>query len=128
MLTVYEQNLKYLFSNAGTWKFYALGGGNLHINLNSSSNQSLAEQDLSAVGAKLAISATSADATKIQDSFFNRLYYTANIGIGIEKHLTKTLSVFAQPEYFHQLFKPAISNVRGITNTFAISIGMKTAL
>ncbi len=120
--------LKYLFSNAGTWKFYALGGGNLHINLNSSSNQSLAEQDLSAVGAKLAISATSADATKIQDSFFNRLYYTANIGIGIEKHLTKTLSVFAQPEYFHQLFKPAISNDRGITNTFAISIGMKTAL
>ncbi len=122
--------VKYLFKDIDSWKFYALGGGNVHINLNDQNDELLANQPVNpSLGAKVAFQSVSgSEASKIQDSFFNRLYYTANIGIGIEKQLSKRLSIFAQPEYFHQLFKPAIANDRGQTNTFAISFGMKTKL
>lgn len=122
--------LKYLLPTNSSWKFYALGGGNVHINLGGQNDVlSTASATFPGFGAKISNQPiTETDPSKIQDSFFNRLYYTANIGLGIEKQLGKRVSVFAQPEYYHQLFKPAIANDKGQINTFAISVGVKTKL
>lgn len=123
--------MKYLFNKDASWKFYALGGGNVHINLDGEDlAASNTPTNTFASSRVLSDAKTPAESLKNQDTFFSRLYYTANIGIGIEKSLTKRLSVFAQPEYFHQLFRPAIANgnISGQTNAFAISIGVKTSI
>lgn len=123
--------MKYLFNKNASWKFYALGGGNVHINLNTDDLAATNTPTNTFASSRVLSDAnTAAESLKNQDTFFSRLYYTANIGIGIEKSLTKRLSVFAQPEYFHQLFRPAIANgnISGQTNAFAISIGVKTSI
>ncbi len=120
--------LKYLFDNEGSWKFYALGGGNVHIDVNSHDWQQRSNtyafdsrsvsQDVSLSSSQLAQGAT----------FFDRFYYTASIGFGVEKQISDRISIFLQPEYYHQLYKPTISLGAGQTNTFALSFGLKSTL
>ena len=120
--------LKYLFDNEGSWKFYALGGGNIHIDVNSHdwqqrSNSYTLDTRTNTTDQSLSSNQISQGAT-----FFDRFYYTASIGFGVERQISEKVSLFLQPEYYHQLYKPTINLGAGQTNTFALSFGLKSTL
>lgn len=121
-------SVKYLFDNNGSWKFYAVGGGNIHLHLNSNAAALTETPAFTDSNAKFATSLLSKNTISNEDSFLNRLNYTATIGFGIEKHLSERTSLYIQPEYYHQLFKPAITHDKGIANTLAVSVGVKAML
>jgi len=120
--------LKYLFDNEGSWKFYALGGGNVHIDVNSHDWQQRSSSYT--LDARTTSPDASLSSNQINQgaTFFDRFYYTASIGFGVEKQISDRVCLFIQPEYYHQLYKPTINLGAGQTNTFALSFGLKSIL
>ncbi len=115
--------LKYLFKDYGKWKIYALGGGNLHLDITQSSLTSNSpDPTFAASRSKKSLKNLESEPS----SFIDRFYYTTTVGVGVERKLTDKFSVFVQPEYFHQLNRSAIDPLRGPSNSFAISMGLKT--
>ncbi|HMG14818.1 MAG TPA: outer membrane beta-barrel protein [Saprospiraceae bacterium] len=120
--------LKYLFDNEGSWKFYALGGGNVHIDVNSHEWQQRSNSYTFDSRSLSADQSLSSNQLSQGSTFFDRFYYTASIGFGVEKQISEKISLFLQPEYYHQLYKPTISLGVGQTNTFALAFGLKSTL
>lgn len=120
--------LKYLFDNEGSWKFYALGGGNLHIDVN---NKDFQQRSSSLSFDSRAISRESSLASNQLNqgvTFFDRFYYSASIGFGVERQISERMSIFIQPEYYHQLYRSTLALGTGQTNTFTLSFGLKSNL
>ena len=132
----------YYINKTGKWHAYIAAGGAIHLAL-----QAEYEKDAELVpgalpipefvdeneGATVTVGRTpNFEKKKFPDgllengSFKDNHYFTLDLGIGVERKISKSTSVFAQPTVYYNLFDKGLSANNDKINTFTLQLGAKT--
>lgn len=135
----------YYIHNSNGWRTYAVAGGAVHMAMQAEYEReyfTVAEDQLQ----RIAVQVESQNGTVTEGrtpnfeikkfpnglledgSVKDNLYFTLDIGIGIERQLTHATALFVQPTVFYNLFNKGLSANDDIINTFSLQVGMKTRL
>ncbi|MEM9821738.1 MAG: hypothetical protein AAF985_11725 [Bacteroidota bacterium] len=121
-------HLNYTFDRNSKWHFYAVGGASINILALNHFNHST-----SAVGIGAPPPAVSPrEKEPTYDGVFEggdfrvNSYYTANVGMGVERNLTSRWSIFMQPVYQHMFYRKGFGPNNDRFNTLSIQFGAKS--
>ena len=136
-------NVKYTFNDKANWNFYAMAGASLNVAASAKYNtiaryKSPASPPSNNFGGRSSeeiIESESKYNNKIFSdgwleggSFLENRYFTANIGLGMERQLTKKWSLFMQNTYQHTLLFDGIGPNKDRINNLSIFAGARATL
>jgi hypothetical protein len=128
-------NLHYYLKNEGNWRIYGLGGVSSHF-----VTSSVYEIEYNRTFAFTPPPSSPGDDSSIRNvkefpkglldggGLDDNLYFTANVGFGVERFVTPRWSVFFQPNYQHYLLKQGIGTNNDKFYTLSIYLGTKISL
>ncbi len=130
-------NIRYHFVDKPKWRFSTLGGFSAQIAFQANYDRvDISKIFGSGAPSDSGVRSSKYDEKPFKDGWFEggtfkeNSYYTANIGLSVERFLTPQWSIFVQPTYYHQL-KP-LSNGLGPNydriHTLSILAGAKVRL
>jgi hypothetical protein len=132
-------NLKFNFTEQGKWNVYIFSGVSANAALETFykiTTRDLGLSDASRNFAGRAPSPPDIEPTKAQENFdgifeggvlSKNLFYTANIGLGLERYFTPRMSVFLQPNFQYQ-FSKGLGPQTDRINTVSLLMGAKVTL
>ena len=132
----------YYINKTGKWHAYVAAGGAIHLALQAEYEKD-AEMVPSAVpipefineneGATVTVGRTPnfeiknfPDGLLENGSFRDNHYFTLDVGIGVERKISKSTSIFTQPTVYYNLFNKGLSANNDKINTFTLQLGAKT--
>ena len=118
-------NLHYNFKRFNKWHLYGLGGSS--FNYAYKANYDLQEYLIDRRGG----SPNSRNGGSIfsdEQVVYKRYYFSANLGLGVERFFNTRWSMFLQPYYKHQMLSKGIGPNDDRINTFSIFGGVKASL
>jgi len=119
-------HLNFSFERNSKWHFYAIGGASINVLALNHFNHSTSSVGIGAPLATPREKAPTYDGIFDGGDFKANSYYTANIGMGVERSLTARWSVFMQPVYQHLLYRKGFGPNKDQFNTLSIQIGAKS--
>ena len=127
-------NLLYNINNIGKWHLYAMGGASVnlvvidHYNVTTTPVGTPSPRPSSSNTRSPNIPETSKyDGLFEGGNLVDNRFYTANIGLGLERYLTPRWSVFVQPVYQYQFIKDGIGPNNDRFHTMSIQLGAKSS-
>jgi len=135
-------NVRYNFDKLPDWNFYAMAGTSLNVAVQATyywdAEYSSRPQPGSSQSPQEIINEESTYNNKKRFSngwfeggtFLENRYYTANLGLGMERQLTSKWSVFAQSSYHHTLTGTGLGlgPNKDRLNTISVSVGARATL
>ncbi|MFQ5445706.1 MAG: hypothetical protein ACE5FF_02130 [Saprospiraceae bacterium] len=130
-------NLQYYFKDRGNWRIYGLGGASAHFI--TSSVYEIKYRRTPTFNFGIPSAPGDEDKSIRQEKEFpkgildggnleDNLYFTANVGLGVERFVTPRWSLFFQPNYQHYLMKRGIGTNHDKIYTFSFYLGTKIGL
>ncbi|MEM8906837.1 MAG: hypothetical protein AAGD05_03240 [Bacteroidota bacterium] len=126
-------NINYTFNHFGKWHFYAVGGASVnvlalnHFNIRTSTiGEEAPQPEQVNLRNNYFGKQSSYDGLFEGGNFRSNSYFTANLGMGIERYLTSRWSIFMQPTYQHLIFQKGFGPNRDRFNSLSIQIGAKS--
>ncbi len=130
-------HLRYNFDKSNKWDIYTLAGGSMNTLLQlsyyntteyvSDANPSLVSSRAASVVEEKA-SPASAWGVFNNGNFIDNTYFTANLGMGIERYLSSRWSLFLEPTYKHQILSKGFGPDKDRFNTLSILAGAKVSI
>jgi len=128
-------NLHYNINNIGKWHLYAMGGASVNLVVIDHYNVTTTTVGTTSVPRPTSSSTRSPNIpeTSKYDGLFeggqlvDNRFYTANIGLGLERYLTPRWSIFVQPVYQYQFVKDGIGPNDDRFHTMSIQLGAKSS-
>lgn len=132
-------NIKYNFTDQGKWNFYAFSGVSANAALETFykiTTTDLGLSDASRNFAGRAPSPPDIEPQKAQENFdgifeggllSKNLFYTANLGLGVERYFTPRMSVFLQPNFQYH-FSKGLGPQTDRINSVSLLAGAKVTL
>jgi len=134
-------NIKYTFTNKPNWNFYAMAGASLNVAASAKYNTIATYKSpapppgFGGRSSEEIIESESKYNNKIFSdgwfeggSFLENRYFTANIGLGMERQLTKRWSLFMQKSYQHSILFDGIGPNKDRINNVSIFAGARATL
>ncbi|MFK7807917.1 MAG: hypothetical protein AB8F74_08985, partial [Saprospiraceae bacterium] len=130
-------NLTYTFDNSGKWQWYALAGTSAKLaTINNFDNKKESFGGGSRNGDPR-IQAITTPSNEEKDEYLgafeggkfrSNLFFTANLGFGMERYVTPRWSVFFQPTYQHSFYKEGLSPNNDRIHSMSLFLGTRATL
>lgn len=132
-------NLTYTFDNSGKWQWYSVLGTSAKIAVINNYDIKSAPVSRNAFPVDPRIEAITEPTTDVQPedpyagafdggSFKKNLFFTANLGLGMERYVTPRWSVFIQPTYQHSLYKRGLGPNNDRIHSMSLFLGTRATL
>ena len=130
-------HLRYNFDKSNKWDIYTLAGGSMNtlLQLNYyNTTEYVSDVQSSLVSSRSAsvieekASPESAWGIFNKGKFIDNTYFTANLGMGVERYLSSRWSLFVEPTYKHQILSKGFGPDKDRFNTLSILAGAKVSI
>ncbi len=128
-------NLKLHANRRGKWSYYAAIGASANLILNSHFDIQNEILDTPAFGADGAV----ANQPKLQNkpfeegiveggSWTDNTFFTTQVGLGVQRVLSKNISAYVQPSYSYHMFDQGVGPNKDFLHTLSLQLGVKVAI